>query len=81
LGPPGGMGKLEAWKVSAAWQHEMGAPSGDGTTRLLYDAWRLAVCDACQAVWNQAPPSSVRCAPGSFGLVMVREEGFLHNFR
>jgi len=44
-------------------------------------AWRLAVCDARQAVWTQCPPSDVGCALGGFGSVMVRKERFLHNFR
>jgi len=44
-------------------------------------AWRLAVCDARQAVWTQCPPSDVGCALGSFGSVMVHEERFLHSFR
>jgi len=63
---PGGMVKSARW-----WRC-----SDDATGR-----WRLAVCDARQAVWTQCPPSDVGCTLGGFGSVMVGEERFLHNFR
>jgi len=44
-------------------------------------AWRVAVCDARQAVWTQCLLGDVGCAPSGFVSVMVHEERFLHSFR
>jgi len=60
-----------ARRLAVGWN----PPGGDRTARLLFGAWRLAPGG------HQVPPSDARGAPGGFGADLVREEGFIHNFR
>ena len=72
--PPGKIEQQRGWKETGAWRRETGAPGDGDEWRLAAGrgppgvdgacddstgAWRLAVCDARQAVWTQCPPSDV----------------------
>ena len=46
--------KQGVWKVVGAWRRETGALGGSGEwcSDDAVGAWRLAVCDARQAIWT-----------------------------